>query len=37
MSFNLREKCHDSKKGEFFYGAKLNKNIENAKIYRINL
>jgi len=30
MSFNLREKCHDSHKGEFFYGAKINKEIKDV-------
>lgn len=27
MNFNLKEKCHDSKDREFFYGAKINKDI----------
>ena len=30
MSFNLREKCHDSRKGEFFYGARINKKIKDV-------
>ncbi|MFX1258403.1 MAG: hypothetical protein ACFFAN_11125 [Promethearchaeota archaeon] len=29
MRFNLREKCHESSKREFFYGAKINRNIKD--------
>ncbi len=27
MAFNLKKKCDDTKDGEFFYGAKINKDI----------
>lgn len=30
MTFNLKEKCHQSKKNEFYYGAKLNKDIKDV-------
>ncbi len=30
MIFNLREKCHDSPKKEFFYGAKINREIKDV-------
>ena len=30
MVLNLKEKCDSSKKIEFFYGAKLNKNIKDV-------
>ena len=30
MIFNLREKCHDSSKKEFFYGAKINREIKDV-------
>jgi len=30
MIFNLNEKCLNSKKKEFYYGAKLNKNIKDV-------
>lgn len=30
MIFNLREKCHDSRKKEFFYGAKINREIKDV-------
>lgn len=30
MTFNLKEKCETSKEREFFYGAKINKNIKDA-------
>jgi mannose-6-phosphate isomerase class I len=30
MKFNLKERCHDSRKKEFFYGAKINPDIQDA-------
>lgn len=30
MPINLKEKCEQSKKKEFYYGAKLNKNIKDC-------
>ena len=30
MSFNLKNKCESSKDREFFYGAKLNKDIKDV-------
>ena len=30
MVFNLKEKCERSKKGEFFYGAKINHDIKDV-------
>lgn len=30
MKFNLKEKCLDSGEKEFFYGAKINKNIKDV-------
>lgn len=30
LTFNLRDKCHESKDKEFFYGAKINKEIKDV-------
>lgn len=30
MIFNLKEKCHESSKKEFFYGAKINREIKDV-------
>ena len=30
MALNLKEKCYESKKKEFFYGAKINKDIKDV-------
>ena len=30
MIYNLKEKCHESSDKEFFYGAKINKNIKDV-------
>ncbi len=30
IKYNLKEKCHNSKDKEFFYGAKINKDIKDV-------